>query len=90
MIDGGEFEVKINQTLDTSQINESHIHTLSQSASQVKNEAISTMPNVKVSRKKKLLTRSHHTINTIKGPTQRHKNGYKIESYKSFIFGGLI
>ena len=56
------------------------------------------MPNPKMlhsledsrSRKKKLLRRSHHTLCTIKGKSQRLKNGFKLVEYVSYIFGGFI
>ena len=37
-----------------------------------------------------MLRRSHHTISTIRGKTEKLRNGYKMEYYISYIFGGLI
>jgi len=41
-------------------------------------------------KKRRLLRRSHHTICTIKGKTEKLRNGYKMEYYTSYVFGGLI
>lgn len=40
--------------------------------------------------RKRLLRRSHHTMNTIKGHTEKLRNGYRMDHYVSYIFGGLI
>jgi len=37
-----------------------------------------------------LLRRSHHTICTLKSHTEKLKQGYKIDYYVSYIFGGII
>ena len=40
--------------------------------------------------KGRLLRRSHHTVCTVKLHTEKLKNGYKMDHYKSYVFGGLI
>jgi len=40
--------------------------------------------------KKLILRRSHHTMCTIKGRTEKLKGGYKVEYFTSYIFGGII
>lgn len=40
--------------------------------------------------RRRLLKRSHHTICTMKGKTEKFKNGYKMDYYISYVFGGLI
>ena len=37
-----------------------------------------------------MLRRSHHTICTVRGKTEKLRNGYKMEYYTSYVFGGLI
>ena len=46
--------------------------------------------NAKKKRKGKLLRRSHHTMNTIFQKSEKLRNGYKMNYYISYIFGGLI
>ena len=41
-------------------------------------------------KKQRMLRRSHHTMCTVKGETEKIKGGYKIEHYKSYVFGGII
>lgn len=36
------------------------------------------------------MKRSHHTICTIRGHTEKLRNGYKADYYISYVFGGLI
>ena len=40
--------------------------------------------------RRRLLKRSHHTICTIRGHTEKLRNGYKADYYISYVFGGLI
>lgn len=45
---------------------------------------------VQPSKRRKLLKRSHHTICTFKQKSEKLRNGYKIDYYISYVFGGLI
>ena len=45
---------------------------------------------VEPNKRRKLLKRSHHTICTVKQKSEKVRNGYKIDYYISYIFGGLI
>ena len=40
--------------------------------------------------KKRLLKRSHHTICTVYSHTEKLKQGYKVDFYTSYVFGGII
>ena len=40
--------------------------------------------------RRRLLKRSHHTINTMPGKSEKLRNGYKMDHYISYAFGGLI
>lgn len=40
--------------------------------------------------KGKLMRRSHHTLCTFKSKTEKLRQGYKMDYFTSFIFGGLI
>ena len=44
----------------------------------------------KANGKKRLLKRSHHTICTVYSHTEKLKQGYKIDFYISYVFGGII
>ena len=37
-----------------------------------------------------MLRRSHHTVCTVKGRSEKLRNGYKLDYYHSYVFGGLI
>ena len=36
------------------------------------------------------MKRSHHTICTVRGQSEKLRNGYKADYYISYVFGGLI
>lgn len=40
--------------------------------------------------RRRLLRRSHHSVVTIRGGSEKLKSGFKIDFYHSFVFGGLI
>lgn len=40
--------------------------------------------------RRKLLKRSHHTICSVRGKSEKLRNGYKAVSYVHYVFGGLI
>ncbi len=41
-------------------------------------------------KRRKLLKRSHHTVCTVKGKSEKLRNGYKMDYYIHYVFGGLI
>ena len=40
--------------------------------------------------RRRLLKRSHHTVCTIRGKSEKLRNGYKMDYYIHYVFGGLI
>ena len=36
------------------------------------------------------MIRSHHTMCTMRGKVTKFKNGFMSQSYKSYLFGGMI
>ena len=40
--------------------------------------------------RRRMLKRSHHTMCTVKGHSEKLRNGYKMDHYVHYVFGGLI
>ena len=66
------------------------VPTLETERGGARNNAIQVQGSKEPKKRRRLLRRSHHTICTVRGKTEKLRNGYKIEYYTSYVFGGLI